>query len=37
MLSIARIREELDGHEFVFIDGMVSTEPIEGLFALTLR
>ncbi|KAJ5650651.1 Serine hydrolase FSH [Penicillium longicatenatum] len=33
-MQTARIREELDGHEFVFIDGMVSTEPIAGATAL---
>lgn len=30
--NIARIREELEDHEFVFVDGTIPTEPSDGLF-----
>ncbi|KAK0759134.1 hypothetical protein N5P37_008623 [Trichoderma harzianum] len=33
-LQTARLREELSSHEFVFIDGVVSTEPSEGAEAV---
>lgn len=32
----AKIREALDDHEFVFIDGTINTVPAEGLTVPTL-
>ncbi|KAJ5815535.1 Serine hydrolase FSH [Penicillium riverlandense] len=34
-MQTARIREELDEHEFVFIDGAVATTPSEGAAVVT--
>lgn len=34
--KLAKLREELDDHEFVFVNGTVPTEPSEGNVLLSL-